>query len=86
MDEPAIDLHDYRRRLLRLAIALVVAAGFTVLTMTGIHAFSGTPDKNPIAGSTPAFVAIIIYVMSVVGAHLAVCTIDRRLQRRARSG
>lgn len=80
MDEPAIDLHDYRRRLLRLALALVVAAVFTVVTMTGIHAVSGTPDRNPIGGSAPALVAIIIFVMSAVGAHIAISAIGRRLR------
>ena len=82
MDEGSIDLHDYRGRLLRLALAIVVGAALTALAMSGIRAFSGEPNKDPMGSSLIGLVAICIFVITAAVASRAIGAIASRRARR----
>lgn len=70
MSDPAADLHNYRPRLVRLAIAAGIGAVITVLAMLAIDSSAGRgPNSDPVGLSSVAFLAIAIFVVTTAASH-----------------
>lgn len=70
MRDPATDLHAYRPRLIRLAIATGIGAVITLLAMLAIDASAGRgPNQDPVGLSSVVFLAIAIFVVTTAAAH-----------------
>lgn len=82
MDDRSTDLHDYRGRLIRLALALAVATVVTVYLMRWIRSVSAAPNSDPLGSSMVGFVALLIFAFTAVASHRTIIAIANRLARR----
>ncbi|MBA3540682.1 MAG: hypothetical protein H0T79_13810 [Deltaproteobacteria bacterium] len=81
MTEPAVesmDLRDRRGRLTRFVIAVAVGLVLTTLGMRGILAVSVEPNTDPVGASTPALLAIAMFVVTASFTLKVLTTLARR--------
>jgi ABC-type multidrug transport system fused ATPase/permease subunit len=82
MDDRTPDLHDYRGRLLRLAVALAIATLVTVFLMRWIRSVSAEPNTDPLGASMVGFVGLLIFVLTAAAVARTISAIAARLARR----
>jgi hypothetical protein len=83
--DPSTDLRNTRARLIKLAIAAAIGAILTFFTIQAMLSSGPGPNKDPVAGSSVAVLAVAVFLVTTTVAHRIVSFRSSRSSRsRAR--